>query len=150
MHHISYLPVNSGSLSAASAPMTTTERKPASRTPASQPTVQASSAAPSSSSLSQPLSAFLKPFARHESGGSDKSVPTHRLWVDLHAPNNEVERVFSIHRCHDASIPQNDCAVHKKKIEDVRIWLKGALSSDADSTQIRILLLTGPAGLRII
>ncbi|KZS89110.1 Rad17-domain-containing protein [Sistotremastrum niveocremeum HHB9708] len=55
------------------------------------------------------------------------------LWVDIHAPQSE-----------------EDLAVHKKKINDVRNWLLEARDGGANGTlkkYRRILVLTGPAGV---
>ncbi|KAI1798450.1 P-loop containing nucleoside triphosphate hydrolase protein [Ganoderma leucocontextum] len=58
--------------------------------------------------------------------------PDTRLWVDRHEPTSE-----------------EDLAVHKRKVQDVRHWLLEALGNDPSGKlkkYRRILVLTGPAG----
>ncbi|KAI0317547.1 Rad17 cell cycle checkpoint protein-domain-containing protein [Amylostereum chailletii] len=52
-----------------------------------------------------------------------------RLWVDKFAPGTEEE-----------------LAVHKRKVEDVRRWLNEAFSGEKIAKYRRLLVLTGPAG----
>ena len=51
------------------------------------------------------------------------------MWVDLYEPQTEVSFVISVF-CTNA-VPQEDLVVHKKKVEQVRMWLQEATSSTA-------------------
>ena len=103
------------------------ERAPGRSRPDSESSTPSSSAGPSSArGLPRALSA----------------TPTHaELWTELYAPTIEARN----HTCNlPADRAQSECAVHARKVQDVRTWLAAAL--EGIGGEQRVLLMTGPTG----